>query len=238
MALILSIETSEKICSVALGDGYNIIGYKESREEKAHASKLTILIEELFKEKGLQYTQLSAVAVSKGPGSYTGLRIGVSAAKGICYALNIPLISIGTLNSLCWGLLNSSTYRELCHYTTDDCIMCPMIDARRMEVYRAMFNNKGEMISKVESEIITELSFSEIMQNKPVVFFGSGAEKCKQVFSSKNALFVNTILPHASFMVSPAYDAYNAKQFEDVAYFEPFYLKDFIATIPKKLKYA
>jgi len=233
MALILSIETSEKTCSVALSNNYELISTLEIYEEKSHAAKLTVLIDKLFSEKELDIKKLDAVAVSRGPGSYTGLRIGVSVAKGICYALNIPLIAISTLQLLCWGLMYSGCLRK---YNLDipDLILCPLIDARRMEVYKAFFNKNGEQVNEIVAEIINENSFcNELVTNK-IVFFGSGADKCKNIIKNKNAYFIDEIQPNASHMISNAYDCYIQKKFEDHAYFEPFYLKDFVATVPKK----
>jgi tRNA threonylcarbamoyladenosine biosynthesis protein TsaB len=233
MALILSIDTSEKICSVALSNNYELLSTLEISEEKSHAAKLTVLIKKLFSEKEIDVNKLSAVAVCKGPGSYTGLRIGVSVAKGICYALDIPLISISSLQLLCLGLIYEGWLRKI--ETSDrNLLLCPLIDARRMEVYKAFFNNIGEQIGTIEAEIIHENSFyDELIANK-IVFFGSGAEKCKSIIQNQNAYFIDKIKPNASYMVSFAYDSFVQKKFENYAYFEPFYLKDFVATVSKK----
>jgi tRNA threonylcarbamoyladenosine biosynthesis protein TsaB len=233
MALILSIETSEKICSVALSDGTNLIGTLESVGEKSHASQLTLLIDKLLILHKISFDQLSAVAVSKGPGSYTGLRIGVSTAKGICYGLNIPLIGVCTLNTMSESFLKSN-YVLKNKILNKDVILCPMIDARRMEIYRQFFNIKSEPKGTIVAEEINSNSFSEELKQKPVYFFGSGAEKIKSVINNDNAYFVDGINPHASYMIGIANSAFIYNQFEDVAYFEPYYLKDFVATVPKK----
>jgi tRNA threonylcarbamoyladenosine biosynthesis protein TsaB len=232
MALILSIETSEKICSIALGSDYELIGTLEISDEKSHASMLTVLIEKLLHEKDIKINQLNAVAISKGPGSYTGLRIGVSCAKGISYALQLPLISVNTLQSLAQGFIQSR-YVSKMKIECNNLLLCPMIDARRMEVYRAIFNLNTELVGEIEAEIIDENSFRETLQTNKVVFFGSGAEKCKHLIQHPNAFFADGFRPNASYMISFAFDSFLKNEFEDPAYFEPFYLKDFITTIPK-----
>jgi tRNA threonylcarbamoyladenosine biosynthesis protein TsaB len=233
MAIILSIETSEKICSVALSKDYELISTLEINEEKSHASKLTVLVTKLLYEKEIDIKRLDAVAVSKGPGSYTGLRIGVSVAKGICYALNIPLIAINTLQILTLGLINSGGLRKT-NITGENIILCPLIDARRMEVYRAFFNMNGDQISEITAEIIHKDSFCEELKSNYIIFFGSGADKCKNVILNPNAIFIDEIKPNASYMVIFASDFFIQKKFENYAYFEPLYLKDFVTTVPKK----
>lgn len=233
MALILSIETSEINCSVALSNNGELIETLEATNDKSHASMLTVLIEKLLMNNDIDITKLKAIAVSRGPGSYTGLRIGVSVAKGICYALNIPLIAVNTLQSLCFGLIQSGYIRKL-KIEKQNLLLCPMIDARRQEVYRAFFNIDANPISNIEAEIIRENSFNNELLSKSIIFFGSGAEKCKYLIQNSNAYFISGILPNAKFMVNLAYDAYINKKYEECAYFEPFYLKDFIATVPKR----
>ncbi len=233
MSYILSIETSDKICSVALSHGYNLIGSLDITDEKSHASKLTLLIEKLLDTKGFKIADLNAVAISKGPGSYTGLRIGVSVAKGICYALSVPLIAINTLQSLAIGLEQSGCLRKF-QPQNNPILLCPMIDARRMEVYSAFFKPNGEQVGDISANLIEATSFYSILAENSVVFFGSGSEKCKNVIVHPNAHFVDSLNPHASFMVSLANDLYENSMFENVAYFEPFYLKDFVATTSKK----
>jgi tRNA threonylcarbamoyladenosine biosynthesis protein TsaB len=233
MALILSIETSEKTCSIALGSDYELIGTLEISDERSHASMLTVLIEKLLLEKDIEINKLDAIAISKGPGSYTGLRIGVSCAKGISYALGLPLVSVNTLQLLAQGFIQSGFLRKM-KIDSNNLLLCPMIDAKRMEVYRALFDNNAEPAGEIEAEIIHENSFGETLLTNKVVFFGSGAEKCKHLILHPNAFFADGFRPNASYMVSIAYDAYLQKKFESSAYFEPFYLKDFITTIPKR----
>ena len=225
MALILQIETSTTSCSVALSEkGKNLV-FKELNERNAHASHLTLFIEEILKEAGKQTADLDAVAVSMGPGSYTGLRIGVSTAKGLCYVLDIPLLGIETLKSMANGIRAGFT---------DDLLFCPMIDARRMEVYSAVFDKDLNEICPVEAKIIDEKSYSDILSERKVVFFGDGAEKCREILSvSENAIFIRDFYNSATHMSDLAYRKFENDEFEDTAYFEPYYLKDFIAGKPK-----
>lgn len=224
MNFILHIETTTHICSVALSKGNELIALKESDEERAHARILSFFIQEIMDENGIKPTDLKAVAVSKGPGSYTGLRIGVATAKGLCYALNIPLIAINTLKAMTNGIINQGIAADL---------YVPMLDARRMEVYSAVFNPALDKIRKTEANIIDEHSFKEYLDKK-ICFFGTGAAKCKDVIIHENAFFVVDFNASAKDMVNLAFTKFLMKDFEDLAYFEPFYLKEFLATIPKK----
>ncbi len=233
MAYILSIDTSDKICSVALSSGYELIGSLELTDNRSHAAGLTVIIEKLLKQKEFDINKLNALCISMGPGSYTGLRIGVSVAKGINYALNIPLLAINTLEILTIGLLLSGELRNF-NFENSDFLLCPMIDARRMEVYCGFYNSKAELTNEISAKIIDENSFTDVLKNKKIVFFGGGSEKCREVIQNPNAIFIDNFNPHASYMVSRATDLYNNKKFENLAYFEPFYLKDFVATISKK----
>ena len=233
MALILSIETSENTCSVALGDKYELIATLEIADERSHSSMLTFLINNLFQQKNIDIKDLDAIAISMGPGSYTGLRIGVSVAKGISYALNIPIVALNTLQILCTSLVESGYIRKL-KINDENILLCPMLDARRMEVYNGFFNVKAEPISKISATIIDSGSFKNELDTCKVFFFGSGSEKCKDIIENGNANFVLGFKPHAGNMISLAYDLFLQKKFEDNAYFEPFYLKDFVATIPKR----
>jgi tRNA threonylcarbamoyladenosine biosynthesis protein TsaB len=233
MALILLLETSEKVCSIALSDSYNLIGTLDITEEKSHASMLTVLIEKLLSDKDIDIKKLDAVAINKGPGSYTGLRIGMSVAKGICYALNIPLISVNSLQMMCIGLIQSGKLKKIGNHNSE-VILCPMSDAKRMEVYSALLNLNVEFITEIEATTITEISYKEKLDSGIVVFFGSGVGKCKSVIQNQNAYFIENFYPHASFMISLAFDSFLQKKFEDIAYFEPFYLKDFVTTTPKR----
>ena len=216
MSLILNIETSTKNCSVSLAkDGTTILVKEFAEEGFSHAEKLHVFIDEVLKETQTNFKDLNAVAVSKGPGSYTGLRIGVSAAKGICYALDIPLISVDTLQVLAKQV------------NIKEGIIIPMLDARRMEVYSAVFDKNHTKIMEVQAEILTEESYAEIEEN--VYFIGDCQEKCKTVLSKPNFHFLPAnIFPSANEMSVLSYHKFNNQEFENVAYFEPFYLKDFM----------
>ncbi|MBI9066424.1 MAG: tRNA (adenosine(37)-N6)-threonylcarbamoyltransferase complex dimerization subunit type 1 TsaB [Salinivirgaceae bacterium] len=226
MALILNIETSTSVCSAAIAKDGKILAERESFDDRSHGTLLTVFIEELLNECKLTANELDAISVSEGPGSYTGLRIGVSVAKGICYATQKPLIAINTLQAMALMARDKVKTTEL--------IYCPMIDARRMEVYSAMFDSNMKEIRKTMAEVIDENSFASDLLNTKIAFFGDGALKCKGLVNSENAIFLNDIYPSAKFMAFLAETAYKNNTFKDVAYFEPFYLKDFVATIPKK----
>lgn len=215
---------------MALCNSAGIVSLKESNESRLHASMLTIYIDEILKENGLRAMDLEAVAVSKGPGSYTGLRIGVSVAKGIAYAASIPIIGIETTRSMFSGI---SEYRKK-SYRNENALFCPMLDARRMEVYYAIYDSTGKTIKDISAEIITEDSFSNVPESKNIIFFGDGAIKCKEVIKRINAHFAEDFRISASQMHKPVYQALKDRHFEDVAYFEPFYLKDFITSKPRK----
>jgi tRNA threonylcarbamoyladenosine biosynthesis protein TsaB len=229
---ILNIETTGENCSVVLSEGNSVINVKERKEGKSHASMLAVFIDEILQEENISIRDLDAVSISKGPGSYTGLRIGVSTAKGLCYGAGIPLISVHTLQALSQYLLEHTS--EFNFQLTADTFIVPMIDARRMEVYSAVFDNKNQFVRDVQAEVIDETSYKEILQKRPVVFFGSGAEKCKGMISHENAIFLDHIDVSAINMVTLSNYQFENKRFEDIAYFEPFYLKDFRATTPKK----
>lgn len=229
MAHILCIETATTACSVGLSRDGDILSVKETTEKNAHSAKLTLFIDELLKDNKLVFSDLDAVAVSKGPGSYTGLRIGVSTAKGLCYALGIPLIAINTLQSLAWGMAKKHKDDK----SGSGTLFCPMIDARRMEVYAAVYNSNLEEVRETRADIIETDSFSDYLEKSRVCFFGDGANKCKETIIHPNAVFEDDIFPSAANMSILAYQKFQQKQFEDVAYFEPFYLKDFIAGIPR-----
>jgi tRNA threonylcarbamoyladenosine biosynthesis protein TsaB len=216
MANILLIETSAEICSVAIESDGKILNIQMSNDAMQHATHLPVYIENAIKLIRQQNITLDAVAVSAGPGSYTGLRIGVSTAKGLCYAIGCKLIAIDTLK-----IIATSLQQDI----PANAIICPLIDARRMEVYTAMFDSNLNEISPAEAKIIDETSFSDI--NCPIYFCGSGAEKCSTVIKNPNAQFFTSVQPTANMMVSLAENAYRNNQFEDVAYYEPFYLKEF-----------
>jgi len=232
MALILIIETSTEVCSVSLLKDGNLFDFIESDEGQNHARLVTVFAENLLSRNKLQASELNAVAVSKGPGSYTGLRIGVSTAKGICYAGNIPLIAIGTLEAMAKHVaLNRNQFGIQADKLT---LFCPMIDARRMEVFSMLLDEKGTVLNPITADIIDDSFLSNELCNKQVVFFGNGSEKCEKVIKSPNALFLPNIKASARHMTELVWEAYNNNHFEDVAYFEPFYLKDFVATVSKK----
>ncbi|MBK8599554.1 MAG: tRNA (adenosine(37)-N6)-threonylcarbamoyltransferase complex dimerization subunit type 1 TsaB [Flavobacterium sp.] len=221
MALILNIETATKNCSVSLSDKGNIINYREIAEQGySHAEKLHVFIEEVLLEASVQFSDLKAVAVSQGPGSYTGLRIGVSAAKGLCYALNIPMIALDTLSVLAHQI------------QVKQGLIIPMIDARRMEVYSAIFDSQYQKIMETQAEIITEESFNAY--DETIYFLGDSTTKCKEVLKRSNYIFMEEIVyPSSKDMAKLSYEKYQENDFVDVAYFEPLYLKDFVATTPK-----
>ena len=224
LALILNIETATKNCSVCLAKDGEVLAIRELNDGNySHAEKLHPFIQELFIETNFTSKDIDAVAVSKGPGSYTGLRIGVSAAKGICFAIDKPLISIETLKSLA------------CIISVDDGLIVPMLDARRMEVYAAVFNSLYKKVRQIRAEIIDKNSFNEELSKGKVYFLGDGAAKCKDVIIHDNAVFVEDKFPSAKEMAILSYNKYKKNDIEDVAYFEPFYLKDFVV-IPEKKK--
>ncbi|MBM6498792.1 tRNA (adenosine(37)-N6)-threonylcarbamoyltransferase complex dimerization subunit type 1 TsaB [Flavobacterium macrobrachii] len=217
MTYILNIETATKNCSVSLAKNGETILCKEIAEQGySHAEKLHVFIEEIVKEANVNFSEIKAVAVSKGPGSYTGLRIGVSAAKGLCYALQIPLISIDTM-------------QVLAKKAVVDGLIVPMIDARRMEVYSAIFDKNHNKIKDVEAEVLSENSYQDY--NETVYFVGDCQEKCKTVLTKENFIFLPEIVfPSANEMSQLSFEKFQNNEFEDVAYFEPFYLKDFKLT--------
>lgn len=216
MSFILSIETTTKNCSVALSNEGKTVTLKEVADQNfSHAERLHVFIEEILKENNITFKDLSAIAISKGPGSYTGLRIGVSSAKGLCYALNIPLISIDTLTSLAKQI------------KIEEGIIIPMIDARRMEVYAAYFNPNFEMIKEVKALVIDENSFLDV--NTTIHLIGDGALKFKETLTDdKFRFYEDVVYPSANEMSYLAFEKYKKSDFENVAYFEPYYLKDFI----------
>ena len=227
MSRIILIETSTSLCSTALVEDGKVVCERISDEPRAHASKTALFVSEMLSEKGLKVSDCDAVAVSKGPGSYTGLRVGVSTAKGLCFGAGIPMISVGTLDTLVLQALDGNMLPEGCRY------IIPMIDARRMEVYTGIFTPDGKQISPTVAQIIDADSFKDQLAEGPVLFIGDGADKCKDTLTSPNARFIQCC-PKAASMMHPAIDALEAKMFEDVAYFEPFYLKEFITTVSKK----
>lgn len=225
MSLILNIDTSTSVCSVALADNGKTVALKESNEGLNHSVLLGTYIDEILQEAHTDAQALDAVAVSMGPGSYTGLRIGVSLAKGLCYGADKPLIAVPTLQALAKAV--SSRLQE-------DAWYCPLIDARRMEVYTAFFDRDNRQLADTRAEIIDEHSFAEILAAHKVYFFGNGSGKIRETLTSPNACFLPDVETSAQNMTEIAEELFARRQFEDVAYFEPFYLKDFIATTPRK----
>lgn len=224
MAIILNIETSTKNCSVSIADNGKIIAIKElNNGNYSHAEVLHPFIETILKEAKISKAKIDAIAVSKGPGSYTGLRIGVSAAKGLSFTLNKPLISIDTLTSLSYAI------------SVTEGVIIPMLDARRMEVYAAVFDKDNNKIRDIKAEIIDEKSYLDFLDKGSVYFLGDGAEKCKEIITHENAVFINDKFPSSKEMAELSYFKYKKNDIEDVAYFEPFYLKDFVV-IPEKKK--
>lgn len=229
MATILHIDTSTKVCSVAVSQDGAIIFHKEDNDGPNHASLCGVFVEEALSFAESHAIPLDAVAVSEGPGSYTGLRIGVSMAKGVAYGRNVPLISVPTLKILCVPVLLGK--EEL----PEDALLVPMIDARRMEVYSAVYNRALREKSPIEAVVVTEEIYQEYLDKGPVYFFGDGAEKCREVIKHPNAHFLNDIFPLAKYMMPLAERSFLCGEFQDVAYFEPFYLKEYVALKPKKL---
>lgn len=221
---ILHIETATKVCSCSLSADGELVFNKESHVEQSHAKLLGVFTEEAIQYARKHQIEVHAISVSSGPGSYTGLRIGVSEAKGLAFGLDAKLIAIPTLK-----LLASIASKQV----DSDVLLCPMIDARRMEVYTSVFDSSLNIIEPTTAKIIDEESFLNLLSNSKVAFFGDGAFKCKDLITHPNAIFLPNIHPLASGMGGLSFEAYSANDFEDVAYFEPFYLKDFVATKPK-----
>ena len=263
MARIILIETSTALCSVALAEDGRIVAYKESETPRAQASLTAPFVKDLLDERGIGVRDCDAVCVSKGPGSYTGLRVGVSTAKGLCFGAGIPLIAVGTLDTLVYQAADSSLLsvapKDLpsgtsAPFASGFRYIVPMVDARRMEVYTAVFTPDGRQLTETRPQVIeslsqvigtrqpsspadpaagTSIAVADLLAEGPVLFIGDGAGKCREVLAHPNAYF-SQCCPKASAMLRPAFAAWDARRFEDTAYFEPFYLKDFIATVPRK----
>jgi len=227
LALFLLIETGTAVCSVALARDSHVIALHENNDGNTHAQLLVPFIDTILQKQNIEPNMLDAVVVSEGPGSYTGLRVGVSTAKGICYGLQKPLLAVGSLLSLAYLAIQKKKL------PTPDCLIVPMIDARRMEVYTAVFDAKANQLSGVKAEIIDENSFTEILKEQPVLFIGDGAEKCRSLLRHPNAHFAD-ITASAIGMLTPVQLMFEQQKFVDIAYFEPFYLKDFVVTAKKK----
>ena len=228
MALILNVETASEICSVALSDEKGLIYILENTEGKSHASLVSVFINDILQKHHLTAENLNAVAVSMGPGSYTGLRIGVSVAKGICFGAGLPLIAVPTLQSLTIAAAGNSEFKN-----ETEAWFCPMLDARRLEVYMAFLDKQFHFTTDIKAEIIHEDSFADVLAKRIVYFFGNGSAKCRDIIKHPNAKFIERINLSARDMITLSQKAFLNKKFEDVAYFEPFYLKDFVATVAK-----
>ncbi len=226
MTYILNIETATPICSVSLAKDGKVLDCIENHEGQTHAELLTVFIEQILERNQLHARDLSAVAVSSGPGSYTGLRIGVSVAKGICYGRNIPLITVPTLQAMAWGVAHKNKDGET--------LLCPMIDARRMEVYMCVFNADLKEIKETQPLVVEKGAFQDLLAQYRILFFGTGAQKCQAVIESPNAIFLDDLSISAKNMGQLSYDKFKAYDIENVAYYEPFYLKEYQAVKSNK----
>ncbi|MGC9150703.1 MAG: tRNA (adenosine(37)-N6)-threonylcarbamoyltransferase complex dimerization subunit type 1 TsaB [Microbacter sp.] len=227
MPIILHLETSTSVCSTALSIDGKLHIRRMEHHGPSHAVLLATFVDEILKQLRQENIRPDAVAVSSGPGSYTGLRIGVSMAKGLCFGWNVPLIAVDTLKLLAVSALAADQSID------ESTLLCPMIDARRMEVYSAIYNSSLEPIRSTTAEIVEHDTYLLWLEEHPMLFFGNGAEKCRNLIQHPNARFLNDIVPDAAQMISLAEKAFFEQKFENTAYFEPFYLKDFIATTPK-----
>ena len=232
MALILNIETSTEVCSVALARDGELIQLRENLAGQNHAMLLTVYIKELLEELHITANQLDAISVSGGPGSYTGLRIGVSVAKGICYGSQLPLITITSLEAMAHHVITN--FSDIHSTKPERILFCPMIDARRMEVYSSLYDRNGQLIRDIQADIIDHQSYIAYLKEGSVVFFGNGATKCREAISHPNAIFIQDIITSSLHMIPLSERNFKLQQFSEVAYYEPFYLKDFVATIPVK----
>ena len=228
MSTILHIETSTNVCSVAVSEDSQVIFQQDDHSGLGHAEKLGTMVDEALSFTDNHAIPFDAVAVSCGPGSYTGLRIGVSMAKGICYGRDLKLIAVPTLELLCVPVL----LREI---PEEDALLCPMLDARRMEVYAGIYDRALKPVREISADIVTEETYKEYLDQRPVYFFGNGAQKCMETINHPNAHLIEGIEPLATWMQPLAERRFLNEQYEDVAYFVPYYLKDFVAKLPKKL---
>jgi len=236
LAVIINIETATAVCSIALGVDGHVKTFKEEMEGRSHSSHLTVFIEQMLKDTGTRLQEIDAISVSKGPGSFTGLRIGVSVAKGLCFSLGLPLIAIDTLQSMAVsGIRNFlNPQKDVKRQDHSQYHFCPMIDARRMEVYSAIYDLNLNVIRGVEANIVDSTSYSNYLGNNKVLFFGDGMNKCKETLQhQKNAIFLDGVLPSATDMVLLSERDFKEGNFQDMAYFEPYYLKDFMPGLKK-----
>lgn len=230
MGLILNLETASPVCSVALSRDGKVLGFRDSTEDKSHATRLTIFIQELFNDHGITAANLDAISIGMGPGSYTGLRIGASVAKGLAYGAGKPVIGIPTLKALANGFY--LTYQKDIP-VAKSILLCPMLDARRMEVYCALYDTGIREISPVEAMVLEPDSFSSLLDQHMICFFGTGSNKAAEIIKHPNALFFQDFVLSATFQSEPAEALFKLGEFLDTAYFEPHYLKEFIASLPK-----
>ena len=250
MALILSLETSTTICSAALHENGNLLASKELLTPQSASSQLAPIIDQLLKGSKISSKEIKAIAVASGPGSYTGLRIGVATAKGLCYALQIPLVSINTLELMAYQVKNLSVYSPpspterglglpaegyFGPQAGGEVLLCPMLDARRMEVYCLLSDLSLNNVEPTQAKIIDEGSFTEWLDQKTIYFFGNGADKCKEIIKHRNARFVEGINPSAAQLGEMAFQKFNRNEFEDISSFEPHYLKEFLVKKPKTI---
>lgn len=226
MSLLLSIETSTLGCSVALHEQGKLLHSVETQVPQSASSQLTVMIQKALNESQKKAAELKGVVVAAGPGSYTGLRIGVATAKGLCYALEIPLISINTLELLAYQFINSKKIEP------GSSLLCPMLDARRMEVYTMLMGSELTIIRPTEAKVIDGTSYIDLLENNPIYFFGDGAAKCQEFIKHPNAHFVSDIVPLASYLGEMGFEKCTKNQIEDIALFEPYYLKDFLIRKP------
>jgi tRNA threonylcarbamoyladenosine biosynthesis protein TsaB len=227
MALLLSIETSTQYCSVALHEGGVLVSSKFTETPRSAASLLAVMIDEVFQSINRKPKDLSGVVVASGPGSYTGLRIGVATAKGLCYALNIPIVSVNTLELMAFQFIASGSFTDF-----NEPLLCPMIDARRMEVYCALLDGNLNYVEPVQAKVIDAASFKDIIESTSVIFFGEGADKCSEIIRHSNAHFIPDLIPLASSLGVIGFKKWIAGNYEDLFSFEPFYLKEFLIKKP------
>jgi tRNA threonylcarbamoyladenosine biosynthesis protein TsaB len=230
MALLLSLETSTQCCSVALHDDGILITSRVIETPRSAASQLAVMIDEVFHSSRTRPQELKGVIVAAGPGSYTGLRIGVATAKGLCYALNIPIVSVNTLELMAFQFLEMDSMKNI--ILNNNALMCPMLDARRMEVYCALLDHNLNYVVPVQAKVIEQDSFKEIIESTQVFFFGDGADKCKDIIMHPNAQFSSGLIPLASSLGIIGYKKWKEGAYEDLVLFEPFYLKDFLIKKP------
>jgi tRNA threonylcarbamoyladenosine biosynthesis protein TsaB len=228
MALLLSVETSSQFCSVALHQNDQLVISKMTSEPRSAASQLAVMINEILRQSNCSPVDLAGVIVSAGPGSFTGLRIGVATAKGLCYGLNIPLISVNTLMVMAFQFIQSNRATQ----AGDDYLICPMLDARRMEVYCAVLDKQLHWVEPTQAKIIDPNSFDQHMRQHKMIFIGEGAGKCERIINNANAFFFGDVMPDAAFMGKLGFQKFLCGEIEDLAQFEPFYLKDFLIRKP------